>query len=307
MNETQRIFLEEQQDTYLPILAESFLVDRRAAGLSPGTLKFYRDKIRIFLDYCEAQAVRQLADLTPDFLRRFMLALSEGHNPGGAHAVYRTLRALLRWAEAEGVLPGWKNPIAHLKAPRVAQEPIEPVSLDDVAAMLRTCKVDFVGKRDHALILALLDTGARAAELLALDIDDLDLAASELLIRQGKGRKPRTVFIGRRTRRALRAYLRLRHDHCRALWATVHRERLTYDGLRAVFTRRARLAGLASIPSPHDFRRQFALSMLRNGADIFSLQKLMGHAGLQMLRRYLAQTDQDTRAAHALASPADKL
>jgi integrase/recombinase XerD len=69
--------------------------------------------------------------------------------------------------------------------------------------------------------------------------------------------------------------------------------------------RYAELVGLKSIPTPHEFRREFSLIMLRNGVDIFALQKLMGHSDLQVLRRYLAQTDQDVQTAHMRGSPVD--
>jgi site-specific recombinase XerD len=69
--------------------------------------------------------------------------------------------------------------------------------------------------------------------------------------------------------------------------------------------RRAELVGLKSIPTPHDIRRAFALIMLRNGVDIFALQKLMGHSDLQVLRCYLAQTDEDIHTAHMRGSPVD--
>ena len=86
---------------------------------------------------------------------------------------------------------------------------------------------------------------------------------------------------------------------------SVHGERLTCTGLRLLLRRRAVVAGLKEIPSPHDFRRAFALIMLRNGVDVFALQKLMGHSDLQVLRRYLAQTDQDIQTAHMRGSPVD--
>ena len=82
-------------------------------------------------------------------------------------------------------------------------------------------------------------------------------------------------------------------------------ERLTYDGLRQLLQRRAELAGLKEIPTPHDFRRQFALSMLRNKVDIFSLQRLMGHKDITILQRYLAQTTEDIRVAHDKGSPVE--
>jgi site-specific recombinase XerD len=71
-----------------------------------------------------------------------------------------------------------------------------------------------------------------------------------------------------------------------------------------VLIRHAKLAGV-DIPSPHDFRRAFAINMLRAGVDVFSLQKLMGHADLQVLRRYLAQTTDDIAKAHRIGSPVD--
>ena len=80
---------------------------------------------------------------------------------------------------------------------------------------------------------------------------------------------------------------------------------MTYNALRCLLRRRADVAGIKGIPTPHDFRRAFALIMLRNGVDIFALQKLMGHSDLQVLRRYLAQTDQDVQIAHMRGSPVD--
>ena len=81
-------------------------------------------------------------------------------------------------------------------------------------------------------------------------------------------------------------------------------ERLSYDGLRDILKRRAQEAGL-EVPSCHDFWRAFALAMLRNGTDIFTLEKLMGHEGITVLQRYLKQTNLDTEEAHYRAGPVD--
>ena len=98
-----------------------------------------------------------------------------------------------------------------------------------------------------------------------------------------------------------------RTDDCPALWVTHPRTgstRLTYSGLTEVLTRRAGNAQVEE-PSLHDFRRAFALSMLRNGTDIFTLAKLMGHEGISVLQRYLKQTNLDTEEAHRRAGPVD--
>ncbi len=298
--------IELLQTDYLPILVESFLIDRKAQGLSGETIHIYQKKLKYFVKFCEGQAVTQATQLTPDLIRRYLLEISESHNPGGVHACFRPLRTLLLWLEDEEIMPpDWKNPIRKVKAPKLPVEPIEPVSLEDIHALLETCKHTFSGTRDKAMILGLLDTGARAKEFLNLNLEDIELSTGSALIRQGKGRKPRMVFLGRKTLRAVRAYLRFRRDRNPALWVSVHGDRVTYAALRCLLRRRAQFASIRDIPTPHDFRRAFALIMLRNGVDVFALQKLMGHSDLQVLRRYLAQTDQDIQAAHMRGSPVD--
>lgn len=299
---------------YLLTWLEAFLTDCRVSGLAAGSLRFYRQKLELFTRFCEGQAVTRIGQIDAGLIREYLFWLeATGHNPGGRHGAFRALRAFLHWWEREAEPEGWKNPMHKVKAPKVAVEPLDPVSPEIVQALLKTCKDDFTGRRDKALILFLLDSGTRAAECLAVNLEDVDLMAGAVLIRQGKGRKPRTVFIGKLTRRALRAYLTRRADKAPALWVTDayprsgHAgERLSYWGLRSMVQRRAKRAGVKA-PELHGFRRAFALTMLRNGCDVFTLQRLMGHSDLTVLRRYLAQTDQDMAAAHRRASPVDSL
>ena len=101
--------------------------------------------------------------------------------------------------------------------------------------------------------------------------------------------------------------MKQRTDHRAALWVTHPRfgsDRLSYDGLRSILAHRAEEANVQG-PTLHSFRRAFALAMLRNGTDIYTLAKLMGHEGITVLQRYLKQTYQDTRQAHQRAGPID--
>ena len=186
--------------------------------------------------------------------------------------------------------------------------PLEPVAFKTVSLMLDTCGLNtFTGFRDKAIILFLLDTGVRASELLSINIEDINQAHGDILIRHGKGHKPRYVYIEKHSKRALRKYLTKREDDNPALWVTIPRydsRRINYDGLRAIIVRRAKQAGVIA-PSLHDFRRAFALSMLRSGTDIFTLAKLMGHKGIHVLQRYLKQTNEDAEIAHRKASPVE--
>lgn len=288
---------------------EAFLYDRKAQGLAPGTLRFYSQKLKLFLDYCEAHAIGCISQITALFIRQYLLYLEESdHNAGGRHAAFRSLRAFMNWYEAEAEPEGWSNPIHKVKGPKIPTEPLNPVSIDTVSRMVKICKLGTVtGARDKAMLFCLLDTGARASEFLAMNLDDLNNARGTILIRKGKGSKPREVYLGKRSRSSLRKYLKGRKDINRALWVTHPRYgsgRLSYDGLREVLTRRAASAHV-EVPTLHDFRRAFALAMLRNGTDIYTLAKLMGHEGITVLTRYLKQTYQDTEEAHRRAGPVD--
>ncbi|UCH59616.1 MAG: tyrosine-type recombinase/integrase, partial [Anaerolineales bacterium] len=272
-----RTILKFSQDSHILTWANAFLVDRKVGGLSEGTIGFYKTKLELFTDFCDSQIVTQITQITPNTIRLFLLHLEEtGHNPGGRHAAYRTLRAFLNWWEIEVEPEGWKNPIKKVQPPKVSIKPLEPTDANIIRALLATCqRGTFYGERDHAIILALMDTGARANELLSMNLEDVNLVTGEILIRKGKGGKPRAVYLGKQSRKAMRVYLRKRIDDNNALWVSKSGERLNYNGLRSMMRRRAERAGV-EMPSLHSFRRYFALSMLRAGVDIFSLQKLMG-------------------------------
>lgn len=240
-------------------------------------------------------------------LRRFLLWLEDtGHNAGGVHGYYRAVRAFLLWYEKENEPENWRNPIRKVKAPKVGKEILEPVSLETVSAMLETCGGDFYGMRDKALILFLLDTGARASEVGLIDRKDVNAITGEVIIRHGKGDKERKVYLGSKSRKALRSYLRTRTDANPALFVGRTRERLTYDGLKQAVERRGTMAKVEP-PAPHAFRRAFAINCLRAGMNIYTLKELMGHEDLQILQRYLKVTDTDTENAHRLYAPVDNL
>jgi len=283
---------------------KAFLLDRRSQDLSQGTLKFYTWKLKLLSDFAASRDIDRVSQITSTHIREFLIELSHTHNPGGVHAAFRCLRAFLLWYEKECDMD-WNNPIRNVKAPRVSILPLEPVDLKTVSKLLKVCDASqFHGARDYAVLLFLLDTGIRASELISLDLDDVDPIGGDVVIRKGKGGKPRIVLIGKRTRKAVRQYLRFRSDDEDAAWVTENGDRLTYWGLNLILKRRSKLANVPK-PELHAFRRAFALSCLRSGMDVYSLQKLMGHADLSVLHRYLAQNDDDLRAAHVKASPVD--
>jgi site-specific recombinase XerD len=304
-NEPTRTFLKILRPDALSRDLRDFLLDVQAANRTPGTVAFYRQKLTPFLDYLRERGIVQAQDIAPSHLRAYLAVLNASHSAGGVHAHWRAVRAFLRFLVREGILDS--NPLDKVRAPKVDVEPLAPVNLEHLKAMLATCDRGEAGLRDRAILLTLLDTGLRAGEATALNVHDLDLNDGALMVRRSKSRRPRTVFVGRQARRALSAYLRARGNPQpdEPLFATVERRgRLTYAGLRDVVRRRARLANVPA-PSLHSFRRAFALTMLRNGADVVSLSRMMGHGSLPVLMRYLRQEKQDLGRVHERHSPVD--
>ena len=308
-NQPHRIF-QIHTSTALHNWVRDFLLDVRAANRTDATIEFYREKLRRFLIFLEAQGITDPAAIQARQLRAFLVELSEERTAGGVHAHWRAVRAFVRFLVREEAIAD--NPLDKVRSPRVDQELLEPVPLPTVEVLLKTCDKSELGLRDKAIMLTLLDTGCRTGELTALNIGDVDLNDGSIAVRRSKGRKGRIVFIGRQACRAIAAYLRARQDTAPLdpLWLAYHRNgertRLAYDGVRDMVKRRAKLADVKA-PSLHSFRRAFALSMLRSGADVVSLSRLMGHGSLPVLQRYLRQLKEDLGAVHAQHSPGDSL
>lgn len=296
------------QDSSFDTWVSSFLLDRKAQNMAKGTLYFYEKKLELFTSFCQQKGVESIFGIDSILIREYLLHLeTSGHNPGGIHACYRALKTFLNWWQSEVEPENWKNPIAKVKAPMNPNEVLDPVNITDVQAMMEICpSKNLVGLRDRAILFFLLDTGVRAFELININLEDIDLAGGEVLIKKGKGRKSRYVYFGSKTRKCLRAYLHLRKDKSPALWISKFGEKLSYWGLKMAFRYRASQAGVKT-PEVHAFRRWFALTCLRAGTDVYSVQKMMGHADLQVLTRYLKQTNQDVKLAHQMACPVDNM
>ena len=270
-----------------------FLNERKAQNLSQNTVVFYRKRLVEFERWCSQQGVIDTLDLTPEMLRTFLLHLqAKGHNDGGIHSYYRTLKTFLLFYETEYEPDNWKNPIRKVKSPRVVVEPLEGVGTETVHQLISLCdKTTFNGERDRTILQVLLETGVRASELLRLNVEDIDFNDSSILVRMGKGRKPRNVFTGQTVRRQLRRYLRYLPERG-ALFTTNQGERLKYSGLRQIVRRLCIRAGIPEV-GIHDLRRTFALELLRKNVDIQTIARLLGHTSLQVVSRYLKQNKVD--------------
>ena len=272
---------------------DAFIVDRRARNVSAGSIQFYKQKLKLFVWWCQLQELEQITDITPHHLRLFLLYLEEtGHNPGGRHAFYRTMKTLLNFFEEEMGPDGWKNPIRRVAAPRVPERILDPVSISDVGRLVGVCdQSTFFGARDRAIFMTLLDTGIRATELVQIDLANVNLVQGSIQI-FGKGRKVRTVLFGKKTRRSIRFWLRKRGKIPGPLFTKSDGSRFRYTTLRMLLERRCKLARVVDV-SLHDFRRAFCLNQLQAGTPETTIARLMGHSNTQLIAIYARQTTRD--------------
>lgn len=277
----------------------------------------------------EAEAPAALTSLTPVRIREFLAYAREPRpegrygsdrpsakreaRPATVHAYFRAIRAFSNFCLAEGLLE--ETPLKNVKAPRVPNDQIQPLSPEQVQALVDAARRTAAPERNVAVILALVDTGLRASELLGLKVGDADRGTGELVV-IGKGNKKRRVYLGIAARRALWRYLETA-DRRNAftdepLFVSVggirHGAGLSHTGIHEIVRNAGDAAGIQGVRcSPHTLRHTFAVNFLRGGGNLFELQQLMGHTDLTVLRRYVALAEADLAEAHRAASPADRM
>jgi integrase/recombinase XerC len=267
----------------------------RERNASPNTIRAYGEDIAQFAEHLRRELGRDPRPEDADHLaiRGF---LAELHRRGLAKSSSARklagLRTFFRYLCREGRLA--TNPARVLATPR--RDRRIPAVLDEaqVLALLDLPGDGFAAVRGRAILELLYATGMRCAELVALDVGEVDLGARMARV-LGKGRKERVVLFGRRGEEALRAWLaerrRLR-PRTDARFLNARGGRLTDRSVRAQVARRVGQVALARRCSPHTLRHSFATHLLTRGADLRAIQELLGHASLSTTQRY---THVDTR------------
>lgn len=284
-----------------------FLASCKARNLSPQTYDYYRHRLTAFAKFLEANGGdKAAAEVTTADVRAFLTQQLEENSPTTASHSYTALSAFYKHLEREGYVN--QNVMARVEKPKRRKTLIQTLSAAQVEALLRTCVGrGFYAVRDRAALLALLDTGLRASELCGLELDDLSLEEQTMLV-LGKGDKERVVPFGASVKSALVSYLNKRGDDAGAVFVNHFGEPLTRYGLRGMVIRRGQEGGITGVRlSPHTLRHTMAVSYLRAGGDVFSLQKLLGHSDLSMTRKYAELSEQDVLEKHRRFSPMDAL
>ncbi|MBN2493886.1 MAG: tyrosine recombinase XerC [Deltaproteobacteria bacterium] len=278
-------------DDALDAFLEHLASERR---LSPNTLRSYGTDLRQLRDFAAGRG-RGLLDLTIAELRAFLSERGRGRQGLSARSVERKLasiRAFYRFARRRGYLE--QSPAERLRSPARARRLPVCLDRDEMAALFAAAAEDRseLGLRNRALIEMLYTAGLRVSELCALDEPDVDMEARTVRV-VGKGGKERMLPIGKPARQALADYRPARERLLRgggsdgqALFVNRFGRRLSVRSVRRVLDRLIVRAGVLRNASPHALRHSFATHLLQEGADLRSIQELLGHASLSTTQTY---------------------
>lgn len=261
---------------------------------SQETVRAYRADLfdfQVYLEEATGQKVLKRVDRIDSFHVRGFVANRYGRiKKESIGRKLAAIRTFFKFLVREGVVQ--TNPAAGIKAPKPSRPLPRALSVDEVDRFFG--RNDDMMKRDRAIFELLYSSGLRVGELTSLRVQDLDLNNGWVRV-MGKGNKERYVPVGSKAKEALEAYLpvrllleaqskTLRSDG--ALFLNGRGGRLSSRSIRRILKHYLDNAGLARDASPHAFRHSFATHMLQGGADLRSIQELLGHAGLSTTQRY---------------------
>jgi integrase/recombinase XerC len=261
----------------------------RERNASPHTIRAYGEDLEQFARHARAELGRDArpGDVDHLLIRAFLALLHrQGLKTSSAARKLASLRTFFRYLCREGVLE--RNPARALLSPRLEKR--VPTHLDerDVVLLLEMPGDGEAAVRGRAILEMLYATGIRCAELVGLDLPEIDLNSRMVRV-LGKGRKERIVPFGKRAAEAIVAYLPVRAriaPRSDAVFVNARGGRLTDRSVRLLVAKRVRAVALTRRVSPHTLRHSFATHLLERGADLRSIQELLGHARLSTTQRY---------------------
>lgn len=253
------------------------------------------------------------SDITPEVLRKYRLRLNRYHDEDNLSLSVLTqsyhliaLRGFLKYL-ARRHIDSLDPSLVDL--PHAHKKQVTFLHYDEIERLLDAIPEDTEsGLRDRAIIELLFSGGLRVSELCALNRDSINLERKEFMVR-GKGSKDRPIFIDQSTADCIKDYLAARHDSLPALFLNNSKNqqavdtsgnfrRLTPRSIERIVKKYARAAGITKHVSPHTLRHSFATDLLMNGADIRSVQSLLGHSDISTTQIYTHVTDPHLKEVH---------
>jgi site-specific recombinase XerD len=297
-----------------PTIAEFAAFLRLERGQSPRTSEEYARDVELFGAFLEPghphdRPFANLPATTTSDVRRFVMELM-GPRKYTASSVRRKIAALRSYfalQKREGRRAD--NPAQDVPPPKAPKRLPHVMSEPEVGKLLRTQvagKTEFQRLRDIAIMELLYASGIRRAELVALNLSDVDLERRRMRV-IGKGNKQRTVFINQAATDAIRKYLGVRpRTPDEALFLSKRRSRMSHRQAWVIFRQFAALSGLTKHVTPHVMRHSFATHLLENGADLMTIKELLGHESLSTTQIYTNVSLEHMRRSYEEAHPRDR-
>lgn len=303
-------------------LIRYFEFHNQTEGKSPKTISWYNQSLGLFERYVVREGLSlRIRDISEPEVRAFIAHLqtkakwadrpaSNGDqllSAAGIQNRVRALKAFFAWLHREGYTEDSR--LEHLRNFKAPQKVVNVLTEDEIERVLgHIDQLDPIGGRNYAIILLMLDSGLRLSEVAGLQAGNMDLEGAFLKV-LGKGAKERIVPFGASAQKALWRYA----HHFRpepvgtdGFFLKSDGKPMTADALRSVFKRLARTSGVTRL-HPHLCRHTFATCYLMNGGDVFSLQQILGHTTLEMVRRYVSLASAHVAVQHRKFSPMDRL
>jgi site-specific recombinase XerD len=304
-------------------LVDGYLITLRSEGKSPHSVAYYQRLLNNFLWWCDEQCIpKDVEVITAAHIRNFLLYIrmepvrwggrsTSSRRPASSRTVahyHGALRTFYNWLINEGLASG--SPLETVKPPKVQEKVIQPLTPDDIRRLLDQCDgKTALGSRNRAIILLFFDTGMRLSELANLIVPDIDFERGAILIREGKGQKQRIVHMGSYCQKAVWRWVTIfRESSTNSLFVNREGQPLQARAVQSLIKRSCTRASVAGNGGCHRLRHTFSIEFLRAGGDLMSLQYLLGHSSLEMVKRYLASLNADDAArAHQRFSSADNM
>jgi integrase/recombinase XerD len=288
---------------------EAFRLRCQAQNLSVGTCGWYDITVRCWNRFLEARGVTMAREVTPNLIRGYLEDMRGRKLASGyMRRTYGALRCYFGFLSRDRLIP--QNPFQLVEKPRMEKKLIQPLSMDQARLLLGGLNQKFFPNHTVWTVMVLiLDTGLRISEVIDMRKDRVDFHAGVIRV-MGKGGKERQVPFGTTAKQALWNYMARRGDVPGQDLLFVNRfgGRLCRIWVQKAMRLLGRRVGISGVRvSPHTLRHTFATNYIRNGGDAFSLQQILGHSTLDMVKIYVSLADQEVAMLHRRFSPMDRM
>lgn len=276
--------------------------------MSKNTLEAYKRDVQEFVTFEGARGMTNLPETTSTEIIAFLHKLKiSGKSAATVNRKLASIRAFFNYLMQAGLITS--NPTADIKSPKIDRKELEFLTIQEVDQLLNLPDDSLKGVRDRAVLEVLYATGIRVTELIEANLEDLNMRMGFITC-AGEQSKARIVPLGRPARAALENYIydarpQLLKDNKdeKALFVNYYGQRITRQGLWKVLKEYGVKAGLKQQLTPNLIRNSFAVHMLQNGADLKSLQELMGHEDITATQIYLTVTKNRIKDVYDKAHP----